>query len=321
MRRVQPMTTHIRSAARALRDGHLVAFPTETVFGLGADASDSLAVSRIFATKGRPKTHPLILHVSGIDVVAELADDVPDFALSLGRAFWPGPLTLVLPRSSAVSDDVTGGQSTVGIRVPRHEVALDLLRAFEEMGGLGVAAPSANRFGRVSPTTAQAVREELADALGPHDVVLDGEPSDVGIESTIVDCTGSLPSILRPGSVTAEMIEQTTGLTLGPAATGMRASGSFASHYAPAAAVHLDTVVHPGEGLIALAVHETPPGVIRLAAPQTVDDYARRLYAALRRADHLGLTRIVAMTPPGTGVAMAIRDRLYRASHSSSSQE
>jgi L-threonylcarbamoyladenylate synthase len=315
------MTMPIRSAARALRDGHLVAFPTETVFGLGADASDSLAVSRIFATKGRPKTHPLILHVSGFDVVAELAGDVPEFAIALGRAFWPGPLTLVLPRSSAVSDDVTGGQSTVGIRVPRHEVALDLLRAFEEMGGRGVAAPSANRFGRVSPTTAQAVREELADALGTHDVVLDGEPSDVGIESTIVDCTGSVPSILRPGSVTAEMIEQTTGLALGPAGIGIRASGSFASHYAPAAAVHLDTAVHPGDGLIALAVHETPPGVIRLAAPKSVDDYARQLYAALRRADHLGLTRIVAMTPPGTGMAMAIRDRLIRASHSSSSEQ
>ncbi len=309
------MSTQIERAAQALRNGHLVAFPTETVFGLGADASDSNAVAKIFAAKGRPQSHPLIVHVSGVDLLSLLATDVPDYALALAHAHWPGPLTLVLPRSNSVAEGVTGGQSTVGIRVPRHDVALELLRAFEKKGGLGVAAPSANRFGRVSPTTAQAVREELAHALSADDVVLEGEPSDVGIESTIVDCTSARPSILRPGSVTAHMVQETTGLTLGEAPDGVRVSGSFASHYAPLAAVVLDTEVRPGEGFIALSEHSTPPGVVRLAEPHNVPEYARQLYAALRRADQLGLTRVVALTPPGDGIAMAIRDRMNRASH------
>ena len=184
-------------AARALADGRLVAFPTETVFGLGANALDPAAVARIFAAKGRPADHPLIVHVSDPALLDTLAIDVPEYARALAAAFWPGPLTLILPRSSVVPDAVTGGQPTVGVRVPSHPVALQLLRAFEALGGRGVAAPSANRFGRVSPTTAQAVRDELGEHLETGDLVVEGEPSSVGIESTIVDCTGPAPVILR----------------------------------------------------------------------------------------------------------------------------
>ena len=302
-------------AARALADGRLVAFPTETVFGLGANALDPAAVARIFAAKGRPADHPLIVHVSAADRLDELATDVPDYARSLAAAYWPGPLTLILSRSPLVPDAVTGGQPTVGVRVPSHPVALQLLRAFEALGGRGVAAPSANRFGRVSPTTAQAVRDELGEHLETGDLVVEGEPSSVGIESTIVDCTGPAPVILRPGAVTGAMIEATTGLRLGAAHERIRVSGSLASHYAPTAAVELDVEARPGDGLIALAVVPTPVGVVRLAAPATVDDYARELYAALREADARGLSRVVAIAPQGEGIAVAVRDRLQRASH------
>lgn len=305
----------VERAARALAEGHLVAFPTETVFGLGADALNPAAVARIFAAKGRPSDHPLIVHVSGVERLDALAETVPPFAAALAGAYWPGPLTLILRRAAVVPDAVTGGQATVGVRIPSHPTALELLRAFEGLGGRGVAAPSANRFGRVSPTTAQAVREELGAVLGPDDVILDGEPSDVGIESTIVDCTGPAPVILRPGAITAAMIEATTGLPLGEAASGVRVSGSLASHYAPAATVVLDGDPRPGDGLIALRSHLTPPGVVRLADPATAEEYAQQLYAALRAADERGIARVVALAPPGPGIAVAIRDRLQRASH------
>lgn len=305
----------VRRAARALIDGHLVAFPTETVFGLGADATNPSAVARIFSAKGRPSDHPLIVHIARVDAMTDLAGVIPSYATALATAFWPGPLTLVLPRSAAVSDAVTGGQETVGIRVPNHPVALELLRAVEALGGRGVAAPSANRFGRVSPTSAEAVRDELGAVLGPHDVILEGDPSAVGIESTIVDATGPYPVVLRPGAITEAMIEAATGLPPGEPTSTIRVSGSLASHYAPTARVVLDEPVEPGDGLIALRDYPTPPGVVRLAAPGTVDEYAQQLYAALRAADDAGLTRVVALLPLGPGVAVAIRDRLQRASH------
>lgn len=308
-------TAPVRHAARALIDGHLVAFPTETVFGLGADAFNPEAVAGIFRAKGRPSDHPLIVHISTGELLGDLAEAVPSFADALARAFWPGPMTLILRRSDSVLDAVTGGQSTVGVRVPSHPVAIDLLREFERLGGRGVAAPSANRFGRVSPTTAAAVREELGDALGPDDVILGGEPSDVGIESTIIDCTGPAPVILRPGAITGDMVESVTRLGLGRAGANIRVSGSLESHYAPTASVVLDRPAEPGDGLIALGLHDTPPGVLRLAAPETHEQYAQQLYAALRAADEAGLRRVVALTPEGDGIAVAIRDRLQRASH------
>ncbi len=305
----------VADAARALAAGHLVAFPTETVFGLGADAANPAAVARIFAAKGRPADHPLIVHVSDASLLDVLATEVPPYAHALAAAFWPGPMTLILPRSAAVSDAVTGGQPTVGVRVPSHPTALGLLQRFEQLGGRGVAAPSANRFGRVSPTTADAVRAELGDVLLPTDRILDGERSQVGIESTIIDCTGPAPVVLRPGSITDEQITAATGLALGERRSTIRVSGSLPSHYAPVATVILDERPRPGDGFIALHEHGTPEGVVRLAAPRTVDAYAHELYAALRAADEAGLRRVVAWQPSGGGVAVAVRDRLGRAAH------
>lgn len=302
-------------AARALADGHLVAFPTETVFGLGADAANPAAVARVFAAKGRPADHPLIVHVSDPALLDELGAGIPAYARILAGAFWPGPMTLIVPRSSAVGDAVTGGQPTVGVRVPSHPTARRLLREFEALGGRGVAAPSANRFGRVSPTTAAAVHEELGGVLEPTDVILDGERSRVGIESTIIDCTGPAPVVLRPGSITDEQVVAATGLALGERTTPIRVSGSLPSHYAPVATVVLDEPPQPGDGFIALLEHPTPDGVVRLAAPETVHDYAHELYAALRAADRAGLARVVAWQPIGSGIGVALRDRLGRAAH------
>lgn len=304
-----------RDAARALAAGHLVAFPTETVFGLGADAGNPEAVARIFAAKGRPSDHPLIVHVSAPARLAPLVRDLPPFAEALAEAFWPGPMTLIAWRSAVVPDAVTGGQDTVGIRVPSHPVALELLAAADELEVIGVAAPSANRFGRVSPTTADAVRAELGAVLAAGDMILEGEPSAVGIESTIIDCTGAAPAILRPGAITAAMIEKVTGMPVRAPETAIRVSGSLASHYAPRATVVLDVAAGPGDGLIARAEHPTPAGVVRLAAPATDEAYAQQLYAALRAADDAGLARVVALQPEGGGIAEAIRDRLNRAAH------
>ena len=201
----------IAAAASHLAAGGLVAFPTETVYGLGADACNALGVARIYSVKGRPADHPLIVHVASMDGLGEWADDVPGYAISLARDFWPGPMTLVLKRSSLAKDFITGGQETVGVRVPDHVVALALLEAFENLGGKGIAAPSANRFGQVSPTTAAAVAEEIGEFLDSADQIIDGGPCAVGVESTIIDCTGDAPRILRPGAITVAMIEASTG--------------------------------------------------------------------------------------------------------------
>jgi L-threonylcarbamoyladenylate synthase len=306
--------SEVTAAARALSDGFLVAFPTETVYGLGADATNAAAVARIYEVKGRPVDHPLIVHLSSSQGKSQWAREIPAYAQALAQAFWPGPMTLVLKRSDLAGDFITGGQDTVGVRVPGHPVALELLAAYEELGGKGVAAPSANRFGKVSPTSAQAVRDELASHWGPQDMILEGGSSEVGIESTIIDCTGAAPSILRPGAITPEMITRVTGLELGVRSSEIRVSGSLESHYSPRARVVLGEIPHPGDGFIALAFHPTPQGVIRLAAPETAEDYARALYSALRDADEQRLDRVVAIPPVGEGIAAAIRDRLERAS-------
>ncbi len=197
-------------AARALLSGSLIAFPTETVYGLGADATNAQAVARIYEVKGRPTDHPLIVHIPGLDSLETWTSDFPRYAISLARDFWPGPMTLVLPRSDIARDFITGGQDTVGLRVPAHPLALGLLHAFKKIGGLGIAAPSANRFGQVSPTTAQAVEEEIGQYLSPVDFILDGGSALVGVESTIIDCTGDSPGLLRHGAITKEMIEEST---------------------------------------------------------------------------------------------------------------
>ncbi len=312
-------------AAANLLAGGLVAFPTETVYGLGADACNADAVARIYSVKGRPADHPLIVHIASMDGLGDWADDVPGYAISLARDFWPGPISLVVKRSGLAGDFVTGGQDTVGVRVPNHPVALGLLEAFVRVGGKGVAAPSANRFGNVSPTTAQAVSDELGDYLADGDQILDGGPCDVGVESTIIDCTGDVPKILRPGAITAQMISESTGLeVIGQASGGavvdsnaIRVSGSLEAHYAPAATVVLDQSPVAGQGFIAMADVVASEGVVRLAAPKTHEEFARVLYSALRAADEQGLETVVVTQPVGDGIAVAIRDRLKRAAFGS----
>ena len=304
----------LSSAAQLLKSGGLVALPTETVYGLGADATNKDAVARIYKVKGRPADHPLIVHIHSMQSLGDWADEIPDYAIALARDFWPGPMTLVLKRSLLAEDFVTGGQPTVGLRVPDHAIALAILSAFAKIGGQGIAAPSANRFGHVSPTTAQAVQEEIGEYLDQQDLILDGGPSRVGVESTIIDCTSDAPRILRPGAITIEMIEESTGLKVSKSETNIRVSGSLENHYAPKATVYLNRTPELGEGFIALADIQTPANVIRLAAPNSVEDFARVMYAALREGDAKGLKSVVVVEPAGDGLALAIRDRLMRAS-------
>jgi L-threonylcarbamoyladenylate synthase len=306
-------TESIKSAALSLRNGHLVAFPTETVYGLGADASNVDAIAQIYKAKGRPSDHPLIVHISTLAAMDHWACEISEYAIVLARDFWPGPLTLVLKRSSAAQDFITGAQETIGLRVPAHPIALALIEEFKALGGYGIAAPSANRFGAVSPTTAQAVEEELGEYLSAQDLILDGGSSLVGVESTIVDCTGPTPMILRLGAITPLMIEESTGLVaLESNPSLIRVSGSLNSHYSPKAKVILDVIAEPGDGLIAPDQIPTPTGVIRLAAPGSIEEYARMLYQALRQADRVGLSVVVVLQPGGDGLAAAIRDRLQR---------
>ena len=311
----------LATAAQSLIEGSLVAFPTETVYGLGADATNAQAVARIYEVKGRPSDHPLIVHIADLKYLEQWISDIPEFAISLAREFWPGPMTLILHRSELAKDFITGGQDTVGIRIPDNSLALGLLEAFHKLGGAGIAAPSANRFGQVSPTTAEAVQEELGDYLSDTDLVLDGGLSEVGVESTIIDCTGELPRILRPGAITIEMIEGVSGLKVLDSTEKksddskqeeIRVSGSLENHYAPKAKVFLDQQPVPGSGFIALNSVETQIGVIRIAAPKSVEEFARILYSALREGDHQNLDSIYIAQPTGDGLAIAIRDRLSR---------
>jgi L-threonylcarbamoyladenylate synthase len=309
------------SAAQLLKEGALVAFPTETVYGLGADATNAQAVARIYEVKGRPSDHPLIVHIADLIYLDKWISDIPEYAIALAREFWPGPMTLILNRSELAKDFITGGQDTVGIRIPDNSLALGLLEAFHKLGGAGVAAPSANRFGQVSPTTANAVQEELGDYLSETDLVLDGGPSEIGVESTIIDCTGELPRILRPGAVTIEMIEEVTTLKVADSTEDksdefkqevIRVSGSLENHYAPKAKVFLDQQPIEGSGFIAFESINTPDGVTRLAAPKTIEEFARVIYSALREGDHQNLDSIYISQPTGDGLAIAIRDRLSR---------
>ena len=304
----------LQKAAENLKSGGLVVFPTETVYGIGADAENFDAISRMYAVKNRPADHPVIVHIAELDDVDYWAVDVPEYAISLMRDYWPGPMTLLLKRSSHAKDFVTGNQEIVGLRMPAHTVALNLLKEFRKVGGHGVAAPSANRYGAVSPTTAEAARSELQEFLHPSDQILDGGPSLVGVESTIIDCTNENPSILRPGAVTAEMVEVSTGIiVVEPEDTKVRVSGSHKQHYSPSAKVVIGDSAKAGEGLIAPSAVETPEGVVRLAAPKSIEEYARVLYSALREADSRGLSEIVIVPPPGDGIAVAICDRIEKA--------
>jgi L-threonylcarbamoyladenylate synthase len=293
-------------AVDALRAGGLVAFPTETVYGLGADAANEDAVRRVFAVKGRPADHPLIVHVASPVQLADWAATIPPSAAALAEALWPGPLTLLVERAAHVLDVVTGGRPTVGVRVPDQSVALELLRAF----GGGIAAPSANRFGRVSPTTAEHVRADLGDDV---DVILDSGPCLVGVESTIVDCTVEPPMVLRPGGVAVEALEAVVGPVRAVAAGPSRAPGMMASHYAPRCRV--EVVVNGGAAETRVASLRAEGFAARALDPATgVDEYARHLYDWLRAADAEGLDVVVAVAPEPVGIGVAVCDRLLKAS-------
>lgn len=304
----------IGDAARRLKSGAIVAFPTETVYGLGVDAENQSAVARMYEVKGRPSTHPVIVHIADQNQVSYWSDEVPDYAIALMRKFWPGPMTLILKRSHAAKDFITGAQEYVGLRVPANTIALNLLQEFTKQGGHGIAAPSANRFGSVSPTSAEDVREEVGSLLEPLDLILDGGRCEVGVESTIVDCSGRLPRVLRLGAITEEMITAIAPIDPDSNLDEIRVSGSLTRHYSPRAKVLVNREAQPGQGLIALSSEVTPSGVIRLAAPKSVEDYGRELYSALRKGDAQGLRVIVAITPAGEGLAAAIKDRIMRAS-------
>jgi L-threonylcarbamoyladenylate synthase len=308
-----------REAAGLLSEGEVVAFPTETVYGLGADATNPEAVAKIFALKGRPADHPLIVHIASPGSLAQWVADVPRAASVLALRYWPGPLTMILKRSPLVPDAVTGGQDTVGIRCPSHPVAQELLREFARIGSGGVAAPSANRFGHVSPTTAAHVREELGNAL----VVLDGGACEVGLESTIVDLSRGAPVLLRPGAVTrAQLAAELGAEVLDADAHAPRASGTLAAHYAPRTALAL---VAPGEmGLelaqaanVAVMALREPAADVRvtywITAPNDPVRYGHDLYANLRRLDASGAKRIVVEAPPLVPAWEAVNDRLARA--------
>jgi L-threonylcarbamoyladenylate synthase len=305
----------LSQAALALKNGALVVLPTETVYGLGADASNEKAIARIYEVKGRPQDHPLILHIASMNDITYWAEEISDYAIALARSFWPGPMTLIFNRSENAKDFVTGGQNNVGLRVPDHTLALGLLQECKKIGVHAIAAPSANRFGHVSPTTAIAVQEEIGAYLSAQDLILDGGPAQVGLESTIIDCTGDVPKILRPGAITQAMIEEATGLKVSENNDlQIRVSGSLEKHYAPNAKVILEVQASAGQGFIAPADIETPPGAIRLTSPANTDEYARTLYSALRDGDAQGLETIAIIQPSGDGLAIAIRDRLMRAS-------
>ena len=306
----------ISKAAKALKDGHLVAFPTETVYGLGADATNENAVSQVYAVKGRPTDHPLIVHISSINQISKWAIDIPDYAIKLARDFWPGPMTLILKKSELAKDFITGGQENVGLRVPNQPLALALLAEFESLGGQGVAAPSANRFGAVSPTTNLAVSEELENYLGSNDLILDGGNCQIGIESTIINCTYITPMILRPGAITNEMIENSIGskLNLNTPNSDIKASGLLDKHYSPKARVRLNMLAEPGEGFIAMASISTPVGAIRLTSPRNNQEFARVLYEALRDGDRYNLDEIKVILPEGGELVEAINDRMIKSS-------
>jgi L-threonylcarbamoyladenylate synthase len=316
----------LAEAVEALRRGELVGLPTETVYGLAADAANPEAVRRIFALKGRPADHPLIVHLGEAAQIDAWARDIPPAARTLAQRFWPGPLTLILRRARGVHDAVTGGQDTVGLRVPAHPVALALLKAF----GGGLAAPSANRFGHVSPTTAQHVREEFGEALP---VVLDGGPCPVGIESTIVDLSSGAPRVLRPGRIGVDQLEGALGIRLeaGAVAASPRVSGSHDSHYAPrtpaelvageALAARCAALAREGEVVRVIALGPLPADAQGLGLPAQPTEYARHLYAALRAMDTEGADRILVQAPPEGEAWAAVRDRLRRATAATDGME
>lgn len=318
----------IERAVAALRDGQLVAFPTETVYGLGADASNPAAVRRIFAAKGRPADHPLIVHLPEVAALNDWARDIPAAAWLLAERFWPGPLTMILPKAPHVPDVVTGGQQSIGLRIPDHPVASALLRAFNG----GVAAPSANRFGRISPTLAEHVQSELGDAVA---LIIDGGPCRVGVESSIVDLTGEQPALLRPGHISASQLAEVLGIAVAqPQRSTTRAPGTLASHYAPLTSTQIvngDELLPAIEALLCQGLRVAvlarqfaaidDPRVFWQPAAQDPVAYAHDLYAYLRQLDGLQYDRILVEAVPEDEAWLAVRDRLRRAAYQTPAHE
>ena len=336
---IMPTSLQISQASDILEKGGLVAFPTETVYGLGADAENPAAVASIYATKGRPARHPVIVHLSPEADLTYWVKEIPDDAKKLIAAFWPGPLTLILKRADHIPDAVSGGQDTIGIRCPSHPVAQALLRSFKGGQG-GIAAPSANKFGRISPTTAQHVRDEFIHELKPNGLVkmvLEGEQSDVGIESTIVDLSRLAthgPVLLRPGHITVDQLAAVLGKT--PAAptastdpTAPRASGTLEAHYAPHTPLviiqpdQLDSVLqqlqhaHKKSAVLNCAALTTNECVIQISLSGQPAKYAHELYASLRKLDNAAADVILVVAPPDNTEWQGVRDRLKRAGHDS----
>ena len=314
----QPTAENILLAARNLKAGALIGLPTETVYGLAADAENESAVRRIYEVKGRPSDHPLIVHIGSIEYLEKWARDIPEYAWTLAKMFWPGPMTLILNRSEIAKDFLTGGQESVGIRFPWSEAALSVLNKFHAIGGKGLAAPSANKFGAVSPTDAISVEEEIGRELNEKiDFILDGGQSEVGVESTIIHCLStSYPKILRSGVVTEQDIVEKTGhqVIQNLDEESIRFPGGLESHYAPNAKVVIEGTPKSGDGFIALSSIDTPEGCVRLSSPVNLSEYARDLYSALRRGDKQDLKRIYVVIPDGDGIALAIRERMTKAS-------
>jgi L-threonylcarbamoyladenylate synthase len=314
------VTKDIAQAISALSSGKLCAIPTETVYGLAANAMDESAVARVFQAKGRPADHPLIVHVATAQDLNKWISKLPQWAIDLTESVWPGPLTIVGSSTGLASKSVTGGQDTVAVRVPSHPIAQELLQALSEQGVEGLVAPSANRFGHVSPTSAAHVSSDLGEYLNAHgDLILDGGDCEVGVESTIVLATGSLPVILRPGAITAADIQRIAGVCVSSESAEVpRVSGSLDSHYSPIAQVVLVTDLlainfEGNAGFLALAEVETPSGLVRLGSPTTIEDFAHQLYGSLRAGDDLKLETVYVVPPVGEGLAQAINDRLQRA--------
>jgi len=306
---------NIIKAAQALQDGQLVAFPTETVYGLGADATNESAVKRIYEVKKRPTNHPLIVHISSLQKFPMWAPSIPGYVNELAKNFWPGPITFILKRSHLAKNFITGNQELVGVRIPNHPFALQLLLEFEKLGGHGVVAPSANMFGSVSPTCALHVLDDIGERLNREDFILDGGECEIGIESTILLCTEEKIKILRYGNITKSQIENLVNVKIENqnADSIVRASGVLEKHYSPSAKILLDQKPAPGDGLIALSHVPTPEGVTRLAAPRDIREYGQTLYKAMRLGDKKKLSKIIIISPQINESSQPLLDRIKKA--------
>lgn len=315
---LSPTTADVQRAARSILRGNLVVFPTETVYGLGADACNPDAIKRLFNLKSRPSSNPLIVHLPSTKNISHWAKELPDYAQTLAKTFWPGPMTLVLNRNTGVHDLITGRQSTVGVRVPSNSFAQDLLLEFENIGGFGIAAPSANKYGKVSTTSATAAQDIFNDEGIEGDLILNGGVSEYGIESTIISCVESKPTILRPGVITPELIEAYTGIVIDTIQhfSDIQVPGMSLKHYAPEAKVVINHIPKEGQGLIADLKFPTPSGVIRISAPKNLYEFAKNLYESFKTADALNLKVVSVYLPEGSsGLATAIKDRVIRAAN------